>query len=472
MYSAVKNPKIQNMLLLTSAFAIFMDGFDSSIVNSALPVIAAGYETDISSSSWVVMAYMLLMAGFLLSFGKIADNGRIREVFSIGFAFFSIGSLFCALSPSLEIMIASRAFQGLGASMIAAAAPLIITRFLPIDKRGFGMGVIAATGGIAFALGPPAGGLIASYLSWHWMFLINIPIGITAIILAKSVIPKPYGEVIKEKFDIFGTILIFAATASMIISLERGPILGWSSVSVAAFGAVFVISTALFCIHSLKSKNPLLDIRIFKSWKFTFVTISYLLTCAVFAGVMYMIPYYIQGPLDLNAAVCGMLLMIAACITAVVGIPIGAWSDRIGCRIPCILAAVFRISFCLVLLFIVPEWGAAAVIPALVFMGLAFGISGGPATSRIVQFSPKGSEGSGTSVMITSDFLGGVIGVASYALVFSITVPASVGVSVSELSDELFLSGFHATSLFGLILGLITLFLSAAVPNLLVKRYE
>ncbi|HJJ35800.1 MAG TPA: MFS transporter, partial [Methanocorpusculum sp.] len=181
MYSVVTDHRHQVLLLLIAAFAIFVDGLDSSIVNVALPVIAADFNIDISNGSWIVMAYGLFLAGFILAFGRVADNGRIRQIFMLGFAIFALGSLLCVLSPSLEIMIAARAVQGVGASMIAAVAPLIITRFLPETKRGLGMGVIATTGGVALVCGPTIGGLITSYISWHWIFIINIPITIFAI---------------------------------------------------------------------------------------------------------------------------------------------------------------------------------------------------------------------------------------------------------------------------------------------------
>ena len=129
-------------------------------------------------------------------------------------------------------------------------------------------------------------------------------------------------------------------------------------------------------------------------------------------------------------------------------------------------------AFCTVLLLIVPSYGILALLPALICMGLAFGISGGPATTRIVQHAPEGEAGTGTSVMITSDFLGGVIGVAAYAVVFSLAVPASVGVAVSDVPASLFVEGFHVTAVLGLLCGIVTLILSAVVPNLVTKRED
>lgn len=444
-----------------------MDGLDTSIVNVALPVIAADYAITISASSWVVMAYLLFLAGCMLAFSKIADNGKIHKIFVIGFALFALSSLFCGLSPNMPSMILSRAAEGLGASMIAATAPLLITRFLPENRRGFGMGVIATSGGIATAFGPALGGFITEFLSWHWIFFINVPIGIAAIIFARAYIPNPNTPPKKIPFDKTGTVLIFSAIASFLLFLERGPEFGWTNPIILGMIGIFVLSTTLFCIRSLTCAYPILNIRIFKHWKFTSVTVSYLLTCAVFAGIMYLLPYYMQNAMGLSASFAGLLLMFCSIITACVGIPVGSWSDKIGCKLPCILAAVFRISFCLIFLLIVPEYGLWALIPALICMGLSFGISGGPATTRITQMAPKGNDGTG--VMITSDFLGGDIGVAAYALVFTLSVPASINVSVTELSTEMFMSGFHATSALGLVFGIITLILSSIVPNLIVK---
>lgn len=469
MYSVVSSKRHQIIILLITAFAILMDGLDQSVVNVALPVIAGEYGVDISSGSWVVMVYGLFLAGFILAFGKVADNGRIQKIFILGFAIFALGSLVCALSPNFIIMVVSRGIQGLGASMIAATAPLAVTRFLPENQRGFGMGVIATAGGIAFAFGPAIGGLLTAALSWHWIFLINIPIGIGAIFLAKIFIPKPNKAPEKEPFDWLGTFLMFGAIASFILTLERGPAFGWTSPQTLVLGAVFAVLTVLFCIRSLKAEYPLINIRIFKHWKFTSVSLSYLLTCGLFAGVMYMMPYYLENPLGLDAGTTGLLLMISAVITAVIGIPAGSWSDRVGCKLPCILAALCRIAFSSIMIFLIPAWGIAGVIPALIFMGLAFGLSGGPSTTRIVQFSPKGEEGTGTSVMITTDFLGGVIGVAAFSAVFTLAEPASLGISVAELASDIFLNGFHATAVLGLAFAVATLILTAIVPNYIAK---
>ena len=307
-------------------------------------------------------------------------------------------------------------------------------------------------------------------LSWHWIFLINVPIGIAAILLVKFYIPKSDEPPKKEPFDWVGSLMMFGSIATFILMLERGPSLGWISPPILILAFVFVVLTAAFCICSLKARFPLINIRIFKHWKFTSVSISYLLTCELFAGVMYIMPYYLEKPMELDAGTSGLLLMLSAVMTAAAGIPSGSWSDRIGCKFPCILAALCRIIFCLLLIFIVPAWGIAGVVPALIFMGLAFGISGGPSSTRIIQLSPEGEEGTGTSVMITTGLLGEVIGVAAFSVVFSLAAPDSIGISVADLNLKIFMTGFHATAVLGLIFAVATLIFTAIVPNYIAKR--
>ena len=470
MYSPVTSRRHQLILVILAAFAVFVDGIDCSIVNVAMPVMTADFGIDISLGAWIVMAYGLFLAGFILAFGRLAENGRIQKIFILGFAVFSFGSLLCALAPTFAVIVTARAVQGVGAAMIAAVSPLIIVKFLPEHKHGFGMGVIATTGGLALTLGPSLGGIITTLLSWHWVFLINLPLGIIAIVLSRIYIPHAESKPVKTPFDWTGMTLLFVAIASCIILLERFGSLGFGSPAIIVLLAVFLLSAGAYIVYSLKCRFPLINVRIFRHWKFTFVAISYLLTCMVFAGVMYLLPYYLEIPLGISPGEAGLLLIISSIITALVGIPTGMWADRIGCRVPCILAAVCRITFCALMFIIKPEWGVIAVIPVLVFMGLSFGISGGPATTRIVQNSPKGEEGSGTSIMITTDYLGGVVGVAAYTLVFALVIPESIGVAVAELPTALFVDGFHATALFGIAIGITTLILSAVVPNIIVKR--
>src|SRR5512145_3226440 len=189
MSSIITDQLRQKLLLGAVALGVVMDGIDGSIVNVALPTMAVHFDTDTGTIAWVIITYLLMMAGLLLVFGKLAERGLAKKLFLAGFVIFTIASATCGIAPTLDILLAARLVQGLGAAMIAAVAPLLCIRYLPKEMLGTALGVIAATASIGFAAGPAIGGILTQYLSWHWIFLVNIPIGIVGILFAARVIP-------------------------------------------------------------------------------------------------------------------------------------------------------------------------------------------------------------------------------------------------------------------------------------------
>ncbi|MCQ2356666.1 MAG: MFS transporter, partial [Methanocorpusculum sp.] len=153
----IENPLYQKLLLAAVAIGVVMDGLDGSIVNVVLPVIAADFGTDTGTIAWVVITYLLMMAGFLLVFGKLANHGHIRKIFVGGFVIFTAGSAICGLSPDLFWLLAARMFQGIGAAMIAAAAPMLCVKCLPAKMLGLALGVLTMASSIGFAAGPALG---------------------------------------------------------------------------------------------------------------------------------------------------------------------------------------------------------------------------------------------------------------------------------------------------------------------------
>ena len=210
-------------------------------------------------------------------------------------------------------------------------------------------------------------------------------------------------------------------------------------------GAVFVLSAVLFVIRELRVAEPILRVRVFRSWPFTFVVSSYFLISVVYAGFLYIIPFYMSIVLGMSPAVSGFVLLISSVITAVMGLPSGALSDRIGARWLVTAAGVVRVLFCCVMAVMMPEHGLFWIVLLMVLSGLTFGISGGPSSARIIEHAPEGEGGTGSVVMMLSQYSGMVVGVALYALVFNLAVPGSAGVAVGLLTMDAFLPGFHMT---------------------------
>jgi EmrB/QacA subfamily drug resistance transporter len=464
--SVITDPLRQKLLLAAIALGVVMDGIDGSIVNVALPTMAVYFNTDTGTIAWVIITYLLMMAGLLLVFGKLADRGFAKKLFLLGFVIFTLGSAACGIAPALDILLAARLVQGIGAAMIAAVAPLLCMRYLPKEMLGTALGVLAATTSIGFAAGPAIGGIITQYLSWHWIFLVNIPIGIIGILYAARVIPGDEPEDHPESFDYPGAVTLFGAMIFCTFVLEEIATRGITDPLILTCGALCLLCTGLFIVRELSAKEPFLNIRLFLEWQFTVVLIAYLLLNMIFLGIIYLLPFYMTMEMHFDMATSGLFLLIPMAVVAIISIPFGQWSDRHGRRVFAVAACGIFVVFSAIFAVLSPESGIIPLLTGLVLMGVAFGIAAGPASSRIIESAPKGEEGTGSSLMVTAIYFGGVLGTAIYAMLFSFaTSDAGRIVAFTDLDSVTFLSGFHITMAAGLVLSVIPLVLSAVVPD-------
>ena len=297
--------KGQMMLLLAIGLIVTMDGLDGSIVNVALPSIASTFKIDTGTSSWVTVTYLMMIAGLLLVFSKLADRGLIKKVLVTGLILFMIFSLICGLSTSYGMLLIGRIFQGIGAAMMVACAPLLCVRYLPVSMLGMGMSIVTVGASLGFALGPALGGVITEYLSWQWIFFINIPIGIAGIILAIYVIPKDDGYT-KTYFDLFGAILMFIVIASGVFTLERFSHAGLGDVQIIASLMICMVALVSFIVWESRCKMPILNLKIFGVWRFDSVFIAFLLINIVYMGLLYLLPFYLSLEMGLDSAKSGI----------------------------------------------------------------------------------------------------------------------------------------------------------------------
>lgn len=198
-------------LIIAVAAASFMVNLDTYIINVSIPAIAADLSVSKADISWVVMSYNLMVVSLLLICGKLADITGVKKLFIFGFVLFTASSLFCALSQNLPQLIASRVLQGIGASILYAIPQAMIAKFMPKEQRGAGFGFSASAAALGIMLGSPISGLITGLSSWHWIFLINIPVGIsviTMILLNKSLNEEKSVEV-DRTFDLKGALTSF-----------------------------------------------------------------------------------------------------------------------------------------------------------------------------------------------------------------------------------------------------------------------
>lgn len=458
----ITDPLHQKLLLIAATIGMLLDGLDGSIVNVVLPQISGSFGIDTGTVSWVVITYLLMMAGLILVFGKVAERGLLRKVFLGGLLIFTLGSAACGLSPDFGILLASRIFQGIGAALIAAAAPLLCMTYLPKNMLEMSLGAMTMASSIGFAAGPAIGGFLTHYLSWHWVFLINIPIGLLALPFALHVIPEEITRK-KQPFDLFGAVALFGMITSGVYTLERIPHLGITNQQILLCTVLCLVCTIAFLLRELRCITPLINIRVFTAWKFTVVFLAFLIMNIVYAGILYLLPFFLLAGMQFDTAVSGLYLLIPPALTTIIGIPLGRWSDSIGRRPFAMAACLVLIAVNSIYLMILPEMGLVPLLAGLILMGLFWGFAGGPVASRVVDFAPTGEEGTGSSLMVTAIYLGSVIGIALYATTFTITTAGGGMVAFSDLDLGTFMNGFHFSSLVGLVLSVAAFVFSVIV---------
>ena len=453
------------LLLIAVALAALMDGVDGSIVNIALPTIAAEFGADTGSVSWTVIVYLLMVAGTILIFGNIASRGQVKRILIIGFTVFTIASALCGFSVSLPMLIFARLVQGLGAAMLIACAPIICVKFMPSNILGLSFGVLTAATSVGFAVGPAIGGFLTHYLSWHWIFFINIPVGIFAVLYCLKVVPKGTPED-AGAFDWLGAVLLFAVMASGVYVLERLPHLGFSNPQIIGLSIFFAAALIVLCIAEIKSPHPLINVRVFTKFRVNAVIISFFIVQIVYCGLLYLLPFYLTNSVRLDSLTSGFYLLIPPLVTAIVSVPISRWSDKSGRRGFVTASCILLVALSILFAFIAPEWGVIPLLVSLILMGFSIALVSGPGSGRMVEIMPEGEQELGSTLMMTCVYCGGVVGTALYAAVFTLLTSDGGEIhSFAELSTELFLYGFHFTMAAGVVIALTAAVLSALVPD-------
>lgn len=320
------------LILVSVGMGVFLATIDGSIVNIGINTLVKELNQPLAVVEWVVLAYMLTISTLMLSIGRLGDMIGKKSLYIAGLITFTIGSTLCGLSNSIYWLIAFRVLQALGAAMIMALGTALVTETFPASERGKALGIMGTLVSIGIIAGPTIGGLILESLSWHWLFFVNIPIGIIGVIMVKRYVPanRP-GQ--KQLFDFPGATALFLALASFLFALSLGQHSAFQNpLSFVLFG-LFVIMVALFIRIELRSAQPMINLTLFKNRLFSVNLVTGLLTFIASAGTMFIIPLYLQNILHYSPRLTGLMMAITPVTVALVAPLAGALSDRIGTRL-------------------------------------------------------------------------------------------------------------------------------------------
>ena len=443
------------LILIATCLFTFMSTLDGSIVNIAMPTMSKDLAISMNEAEWIVSVYMITICCLLIFWGRISDTiGKIK-IFKIGTLIFILGSLFCGISSTLEMLLISRIIQATGASMTMATNYGIITENFPPEMRGRSLGVLGSFVSLGSIAGPGIGGVIIQKYTWHYIFLINIPIGIFAFVLGYFVFPKSKKKDIPLNLDYLGFILFDMFIISLFMGIFIGQVIGFTKLSIIILFIIAVCSFVGFIFREKGAKNPLIDLTIFNNKSF-----SVGLTCGVliFSSNLFMntlLPFYLQDTLKLSSLMSGFILMCVPIAMVIVAPISGALSDKIGAKGLTFLG-LFIVSISQLLFILI---GLKTTISYLVILTLLAGtgvaLFQSPNNSIIMSSVEHNHLGIAGSINSLARNIGMVTGLSLSTTILYSSMTQKAGYKVNGYingRDDLFLYGMHVAFLVSFIL--------------------
>ncbi|HEY5661558.1 MAG TPA: DHA2 family efflux MFS transporter permease subunit [Gaiellaceae bacterium] len=403
-------------LIVTAQFMVILD---VAIVNVALPSIKADLHFSSTNLQWVISAYAILFGGTLLLGGRLGDLLGRRRLFMTGLALFAASSLLCGLAWSEGSLIAFRGLQGLGGALLAPAAlSLLMTTFAEGRERNLALGIYGAASGSGAAVGVLLGGVLTSYLSWSWIFFINVPVGVAAIALAPVLLSESRADVAHRHFDVPGAVSITAGLMLLVYATTRATTDGWGSTStLALFGGAVALVLAFVAIE-LRSRSPLLPLRIFRSRTLTGANVAMAIVGAVAFSEFFLLTLYLQDVLHYSAVESGVAFSAFALSVVVVSNVAQAIVGRLGVR-PTLTLGLLLSAISVAALTRLPVDGHYFwdLFPWFVVGGAGMGMSFVPVTIASLTGVERSDAGVASGLINTSRQIGGAVGIAAVSAI-------------------------------------------------------
>jgi len=455
-------------LIFTVGLGVFIGSFNISLLNVSLPTIARYFDSNLSTVSWALVIYLIVLSGTILAFGRLADIKGVKKIFFAGFGVFTAGTLLCGFSPGIYHLIFFRMIQAVGGAMISATAPVIVVNFLPKDKRGFSLGIVATLATSGIAIGAVAGGIITSIAGWQYIFFLCVPIGLLGMLLVYRYIPDAPPGTKVWSFDLPGAVFMVIGISTLLLGLNKGREFGWTSTPILIAFTLSAVFWIAFIIRENHIDEPVLDFRLFKNNSFVLANVSGFMIKTVFTGVILIFTLYFEIVKGFDLALVGVLLLVPAAVSMIVAPFAGKISDRTGSKVLCT-------SGCLTVTMVFLLFSLFSGIMGYLFSALALAIFGfsmaiflTPNRKLILGHSPPDKKGVSSGIMKTFGNFGSALGI----VVFGTALEEIIGISGGEMYmapvqpvPEFMMTGFTYTFAIALVICLITTVLSFFVKE-------
>jgi EmrB/QacA subfamily drug resistance transporter len=439
------------------AVGIFMATLDSSIVNISLPTIARYFGVPLNGAiEWVVIAYLVVIAGVLLTTGRLADMIGRKPIWAAGLVIFTASSAVCGAASSLAMLIAARALQGLGGALIMAISPAMLISAFPAHERGRALGMNAVIVALGVSVGPTLGGLITEHFTWRWIFYVNVPIGIIGVIATLRVLTERmrWG---RGRFDPLGAVLLAIGLVALTLGLSFGQEWGWNSPLLIGTLVLGILAIAALALVELRVSDPIIDFSLLKRRVFLSANVSLVLSFLALFAVSFMLPFYLEELRGFQTAEAGLLLTPLPLTIAVIAPFSGTLADRIGTR----WLAAGGLSIACFGLILISQLNAQSsvwdIVWRLVVTGAGQAMFQSPNNSALMGAAPRNRQGSASGFLATGRVVGQSISVALAGAIFAGFGGAAAGrvlisnqtshiLSLEQISllQQTFTNSFHA----------------------------
>src|SRR5690349_8944053 len=428
---------------------------DSTIVNVALPSIRDDLGFSEESLAWVVNAYMLTFGGFLLLGGRLGDIYGHRRMFLSGIALFTAASLVCGLAQSQEFLIAARAVQGLGGAVASAVSlSLMMTMFTEPGERAKAMGIFGFVASGGGSLGVLLGGVLTDALDWHWIFLVNLPIGVAVFLLGRILVPVSNGQESSGRLDVAGAVLVTGALMLAVYAIVNGNEAGWTSAQTLGLLAAAVVLLGIFVLVESRVESPLVPLRLFRLRNLVISNVVGILWAAAMFAWFFLSALYLQLVLGYSPLEVGLAFLPANLIMGAFSVGISAkLVMKFGIRLP--LAVGLLLASAGLLLFTrLPVDGnfVTDVLPSMVLLGVGAGMAFNPVLLAAMNDVEPQESGLASGVVNTAFMMGGALGLAVLASLSAARADTLAGDGASQL--EALTGGYHAAFLVGALFAL------------------
>jgi EmrB/QacA subfamily drug resistance transporter len=423
------------LTLAAVAFGLFMIMLDNTVVNVALPSIQRDLEATLSELEWVVTGYALTFAAFMLIGGKIADAYGRRLIFVVGIVIFTLASLWCGLAESGEMLIGARVLQGVGAALMNPATLSIIAATFPAAQRGMAIGIWAGVSALALAIGPLVGGLLTDHLSWHWIFFVNIPVGVLGVAASFLFIDESRDET-HARLDLPGLATSGVGLFALTFGLIESNTYGWTSARILGAFAVAAVALAAFVLLERYQRAPMLPLDLFRDRTYTGANIVILLVALAMFGVFFFMSLYMQGILGYSAVETGAAFLPLTILIILVAPIAGKTADRIGSRALMTTGMVLIAAQLLYLSRLGADATFWTLLPGFLVGGVGMALTMTPSAAAATRAVPVEKAGVGSAVLNAFRQVGGSLGIAVMGAIMARDLDG-------DRSPEAFLRGFE-----------------------------